>query len=134
MASLEDYLENPQWARNFNYAINNPPNGSGNVYKRWPQGSVGMNSPMNIWSTEFSTLTLKQGTNNPAPYWGSLKQYSPNVTPQLQSQVSDCIKNEWSGARCIGKGLYVVASKEQEQVRSYYERSNYTLPPFGKQD
>lgn len=129
--SLEDYLENPQWARNWNYATTQAPNGG--FYKRWPQGSVGMNSPMNIWATEYSVLTLKHGTNNPAPYTGSLQQFSPYVTPQVQNEVSECIKTTWNGSNCIGQSLYNIEKKESDNARRIYNVNKVQIPPWGPQ-
>lgn len=130
MSSIEDYLENPQWAKNWQYATTQAPNGG--YYKRWPL--TGMNSPMNIWATEYSVLSLKHGTNNPSPYWGSLQNFSPLVTPQVQNDVKECIATTWNGSRCIGKSLYRISEQNANQDRNAYDRSKVQIAPWGPQD
>ena len=132
MASLEDLLENRESRINWNYAVTQAPNQG--FMRRWPQGSVGMNSGMNIWSTEASTLTLKHGTNNPAPYRAFIHTNQPFVTPQMQNQVNKCVENTWSGEGCIGKALYQVARKEDEMLRQAYSRNKQSIAPYGPQD
>lgn len=132
MSSIQDYLENPQWAGNWNYATTQAPNGG--YYKRWPQGSVGMNSPMNIWATEYSVLTMKHGTNNPSPYTGSLQQFSPFVTPRVQNDVKQCISSTWNGSNCIGKSLFSISEKEAARARYDYNSTKVQVSPWGSQE
>jgi hypothetical protein len=130
--SLEDLLENPEWRRNWTYATTQMPNGG--FYRRWPQGgNPGMNSPMNIWATEYSTLMLKHGTNNPSPYRGSLQPFSPLVTSQMNRRVENCIDSTWNGGICIGKAIYEVTSQEDARAR-VYQTQRVQLPPSGPQD
>jgi len=58
--------------------------------KRWIQGSVGMNSPMFLYSNEYSFLAMKHGQNDPLPYRGNIAKFDRYVTPELQKQVVDC--------------------------------------------
>lgn len=130
--SLEDLLENPQWARNWNYATNEAPNN--HFYKRWHQGGSGMHTGMFIWSTDLSVLQMKHGTNNPAPYRGQLQPFSPMITPNMQHKVESCIQNTWNASNCIGKGLSEIESHDTNQARAYYNQHKVQVPPFGPQD
>lgn len=131
MTSLEDYLQNPEWRRNFNYASNEKPNGG--FYRRWPQGGTpGMNSPMNIWSTPYSVLELKHGTNDPSPYRGFLQPFSPLVS-QLNPKVEKCIQETWNGGNCIGKALYTISTDQQARERVLAQQG-YRVPPSGPQN
>jgi hypothetical protein len=131
MTSLDNYLENPEWRRNFIYASTQAPNGG--FYKRWPQGGTpGMNSPMNIWATEYSVLELKHGTNDPSPYRGYLQNFTPEAS-KLNPKVEKCIQKTWNGSNCIGKALYKI-SENQEKVDLLAARPRYFIPPNGPQD
>lgn len=130
MASLEDLLENKEWRTNWNYAVTQAPNQG--YMRRWPEIS-GMHSPMNIWSTEASTLSLKHGTNDPSPYRVFIHPNQPFVTPQMQQQVSNCVQQTWNGEYCVGKALYTIAKKEDEKLRQVYA-NRFRIPPSGPQD
>lgn len=132
MASLEDLLQNKEWRTNWTYAVTQAPNQG--YMKRWIQnGTPGMHSPMNIWSTEQSTLSLKHGTNDPSPYRAFIHPNQPFVTPRMQQQVSNCVEKTWNGEHCIGGALYTIARKEDERARQLYA-NRFRIPPSGPQD
>ena len=98
MTSLGEYLENPFWAKYYNYALQGGPNGG--YDKRWIQGSVGMMEPMPLWSNEYGHLYMKHGQNELLPYRGNIKHFAPSVTPELRMLVDKCSHDTINPAGC----------------------------------
>lgn len=68
--------------------------------KRWIQGSVGMNSPMPLYSNEYSFLFMKHGQNDPLPYRGNLALFDKYVTTELKQQVNQCSRQTLNPVGC----------------------------------
>lgn len=97
MASLDQILENPYWRKMYRYAMKSPNDGH---YKRWIQGSVGMMSPMFLYSNEYSYLRMKHGQNNLLSYRGNVKKFTHSVDDNLKRQVDICSKQTLNPAGC----------------------------------
>ena len=65
MSDLGYYIGDPGWDK-FMEAGMRPPNQG--FMRRWIQGSVGGQSPMQLYSNEYAFLRMKHGQNNILPY------------------------------------------------------------------
>ena len=128
MSSLDQLLENPEWRKNWNYAMG-PPNGG--FYKRWIQGSVGMMDPMNIYNNEYGFLTMKHGQNSIMPYRGNIKNFAPGVTPELRRQVVQCSRETINPVMCQQSAMSRVFTRnDMAAERSGGQAWNDTPHPF----
>jgi hypothetical protein len=137
MTTLDDYLQNEDWAKFYEYSFL-PPNGG--HYKRWVQGSPGMMSGMPLYSNEYSYLYMKHGSNNNIPYRGGVKRFSPSVTPALKQQVQECSFQTKNPAGCQMSAIQQVYSYDVNPhpfgVSYYSGRNNKDayIPPNSYQD
>ncbi len=109
MASLQQYMENPNWRAMSRHALK-PVNGG--HYKRWVQGSAGMMSPMPIYSNEYSHLYLKRGQEDAETYRGNIKKFSKSVTPEIRDQVRQCSSDTLNHAGCQTSAIRHVYTKD----------------------
>ena len=107
--SLESLYENPAWAQMRKYTFQ-PPNGG--HYERWPQGSIGGNSPMPLYSNEYAHLYMKHGQNDLLSYTGGIKNFAPSVTRHLQNQVHTCSNLTLNPAGCQQNAVGKVFSQD----------------------
>jgi hypothetical protein len=126
MAQLSTYIDNPYWAKMRNYALSRPPNNG--FYKRWVQGSAGMNDGMPIYSNEYSYLILKHGENEPIPYRGNIKYFSPSVTDDLRNQVEVCSSATTDNVGCQVAAIRSVFTRDAHRVG--YGKPPQTAHPF----
>ncbi len=119
---MSAYLENPQWAAQYRYAMG-PPNGG--FYKRWIQGSVGMMDGMPLYSNEYSHLYMKHGQNNLLAYRGGIKYFSPRVTNELHNQVERCSDKTINPVGCQNAAVNEVLAAE-----SYARHQRMQTPPI----
>lgn len=113
--SLDLYLENPEWSKFYNYAQSGAPNDG--FYKRWIQGSVGGTTPMHLYSNEYSHLYMKFGQNDPIPYHGNLKPFSPTVNDDIMGQVSQCSYSTTNPVGCQVAGIRKVFTYDNSPKR-----------------
>lgn len=132
MTSMDEYLDNPYWAKLYNYAMSGPPNGG--YYKRWVQGSSGMMDPLMLWSNEYGYVGMKHGQNNLIPYRGNVQPFSPSVTPSLMKQVAVCTYETANPGGCQNAAIRKVFTDDSspEYVRQFTETVPGITPhPFG---
>lgn len=61
MSSHQLFVNDEYWGKYMQYGEGDV---NGGHMRRWPQGSVGMNSPMFITNNEYAAIQMKHGTNN----------------------------------------------------------------------
>ena len=134
--SLNTLLENPHWAAMYRYSMLPPNNGFFATYP--PQGSVGGNHPMFLWSNEYMYGSMKRGqsgsnTNN--PYDGGITKFSSHVTPKLQQQVRTCGDVTVNSAGCqmaaVRKVYSTIATPAHENPQAIKRLSTFTPHPYG---
>lgn len=132
MADLNLILENPNWAKLRKYAMGGP-NG-GDAYARWPQGSIGMNSPMPLWSNEYGHLYMKHGQNDLLSYSGGIKDFAPSVDGNLQNQIHQCGNMTMNPAGCqqvaISKVYSTDAHNNTYHKKNLSRQTQITPHPF----
>lgn len=111
MTSLNQYLENDHWRKMYLRSLESP---NGGFYGQWQQGSPGMNSPIMLYSNEYSYLQMKHGSNNNIPYRGNLQNFSPKVTPQLRSAVTACTHQTLNPVGCMNAAINQVLAPNQQ--------------------
>ena len=98
MASLRDYLRDPERASITQYALGPANHGH---YIKSIQGTVGLNSPMPIWSNETDYAFMTHGGSD-SPYKAGLAvRAHPNITRHHQKSVSFCTHSTRDPHRCI---------------------------------
>lgn len=134
MSQLSEYLSDPDWVRFMQEGLKAPNNG---YMRRWIQGSPGAQSPMQIYSNEYSFLRMKHGQNNLLPYRGGIQKVNDLVDSNLQNQVQQCSLQTLNPAGCQMDAIrYVIDAKSNphpyglsyETGRGY--RDSFTIPPL----
>ncbi len=133
MASLDTLLENPTWDKIRRYTFQPPNSGA---YQRWPQGSIGANSPMWLYSNEYGHLAMKHGQNDLLSYTGGVKRFSPSVNGHLQTQVHSCSDMTLNPAGCQQSAIAKVYSVDAHHTGPYHladlsRQSPVTPHPYG---
>ncbi len=127
MATMAEYLENPEWEKFYWYSMG-PPNGG--HYKRWIQGSVGMMEPLPLWSNEYGHVYMKHGQNNILPYRGNVKQFAPSVTTNLRNQVNQCTRDTINPAGCQDAAIRKVFTVDSNPYDRHPLSPDITPHPF----
>lgn len=86
MAQLSEYLDNPYYRKMYAYGLGSP---NGGHYK-WFAPPDASFSGMPIANNEYITVSMKHGSNSADTYNGSIKNFSPLVTPEVHRQVAEC--------------------------------------------
>ncbi len=128
MASLETLYENPAWEKLRKYTYQ-PPNGEG-AYARWPQGSIGMNSPMPLYSNEYSHLYMKHGQADLLSYTGGIKSFAPSVNRHLQNQVHTCSNMTLNPAGCQQSAVSKVYSVDAHHTGTFIAQDRSRQSPI----
>lgn len=131
MTSMDEYLQNPEWAKFYRYSMG-PPNGG--YYKRWIQGSSGMMEPLPLWSNEYGFTYMKHGQNNIVPYRGNIQPFAPSVSPSLMRQVAVCTYETVNPGGCQNEAIRKVFTNDSSQsyMSEFSQDPPATSPhPFG---
>lgn len=127
MTDFSSVYENPNWLRLQKYALGGP-NG-GDAYKRWPQGSIGMNSPMPLYSNEYQHLYMKHGQNGLQAYHGGIKEFAPSADRALQTQVHECSNLTLNSAGCQQAAISKVYSVDAHHTGMYHPHQKARSSP-----
>lgn len=134
---MQSYLENPQYAEMYRYAMG-PPNGG--YYRRWIQGSVGMMDGLPLYSNEYSHLYMKHGQNGVMAYRGNVKPFAPSVTASLYNQVERCSMDTINPVGCqdaaIKQAFTTDTSSQYQRMEASHHPHFQHIPlesphPFG---
>lgn len=112
MSSWESYRNDPHWNAMARYALGDSNNG---FYKKFNQGTVGMNSPMNLYSNEYSYLSMKHGSNSAYPYSGGVRDFMPGMMarfPNLTEEVKECSHQTFDPVGCQMKAITTVINSQ----------------------
>jgi len=116
MSSMSEYLDNPYWAKLYNYGIGAPNDG---FMKFWQQGSSGMMSGLPIYSNEYAYMIMKHGRNELPSSRGNVKNFAPSVDRHLQHQVTQCSKATINPAGCQLAAVRDVFSNDNPHPHPY---------------